>query len=206
MEKDTIAKNVTHIPIIKSPYDKDKDGIDDWSDFVLSARSQIGIVTEYDSQYYHGGFPPPNKGACADIIWSSLKNIGYDFKTLIDQDIQNSPQDYKKNPTPDKNINFRRVENIRVFLEKYTTKLTTKIIPQDEENLKKWQPGDIVTYAQIPGGLWHIAIISDQRRPDGIPLLLHNYGRGVKEDDYILRWPTPITGHYRWNGEFLKRI
>lgn len=183
---------------IKSTNDQDKDEIDDYSDIVQSARAQIGVVTEYDTSYYPNAYPPANKGVCADVIWRTLNGVGYDFKSMLDADMKKHPEDYKKDPIPDSNINFRRVENIRVFLEKYAQKLTTKVTPYDEKNLSEWQGGDIVTYAQIPGGLWHIAIVSDKRRDDGIPLLIHNYGRGVLEDDHLLSWPTAITGHYRW--------
>ncbi len=183
---------------IQSPQDQDADGINDFADIVQSARAQIGVVTEYDTSYYAEAYPPGNKGACADIMWRTLDDVGYDFKTMIDKDMANFPNDYRKDPIPDSNINFRRVENIRVFLNKYTEKLILEVIPSDEENLAQWQGGDIVTYAQIPGGLWHIGIVSDQRRPDGVPLLIHNYGRGVREDDYLLSWPTEITGHYRF--------
>lgn len=183
---------------ILSPNDQDQDGVDDFSDIVQNARAQIGVVTEYDTSYYQNAYPPANKGACADVIWRTLKDAGYDFKTMIDTDMKKYPDHYKKEPVPDSNINFRRVENIRVFLDKYAQKLPTEVIPFDESNLSEWQGGDIVTYAQIPGGLWHVAVISDKRREDGVPLLIHNYGRGVKEDNYLLDWPTQITGHYRW--------
>ncbi len=191
------AKN--SIPNLKSTKDQDKDGIDDFSDLVKSARAQIGVVTSYDTKYYAAAFPPADRGSCADVIWRALKSSGYDFKALIDKDMRNSPQAYKKTPAPDRNINFRRVENIRIFLQRKAQSLTTRIIPGDLKNLKEWQAGDIVTYAQMPGGLWHVAIISDRRRADGVPLLIHNYGLGVREDDYILRWPAAITGHFRWN-------
>ena len=182
-----------------SSQDKDNDSVDDFSDIVQNARAQIGVVTEYDTSYYQNAYPPSNKGACADVIWRTLNEVGYDFKSMIDEDMKKNSDSYKKEPVPDSNINFRRVENIRVFLDKYAQKLTTEVIPFEESNLKEWQGGDIVTYAQIPGGLWHVAVISDKRREDGVPLLIHNYGRGVKEDDYLLNWPTKITGHYRWN-------
>lgn len=184
---------------IKSNHDQDQDGLEDYQDILSAARSQIGIVTKYDTSYYAGAFPPADKGACADVIWRALQVAGFDFKKNLDQDMQKHPQDYPSNPKPDKNINFRRVQNIRIYLNKYAQKLITEVIPNDQNNLKQWQGGDIVTYAQIPGGLWHIAIVSSNRRSDGVPLLIHNYGRGVREDDYLLKWPTKITGHFRFN-------
>lgn len=162
-----------------------------------AARSQIGVVTEYDTSYYNEAYPPENKGACADVIWRAFMDLGWDFKKIIDEDMKKYSDKYPDNPIPDQNINFRRVRNIKIFLEKNAQSLDTKVLPNDFENLKNWQAGDIVTFAQIPGGLWHIAVISDLRRDDGVPLIIHNYGRGVKENDYLLDWPTEITGHYR---------
>ncbi len=196
------AKRMNIEPLI-SDHDQDKDGLDDFSDIVASARSQIGVVTQYDTNYYAEAFPPPEKGACADVIWRALKGAGYDFKTRIDEDMEKFPEKYKTEPLPDRNINFRRVENIRVFLSKHALSLPTEIIPDDKASVSQWQGGDIVTFAQIPGGLWHVAIVSDKRREDGVPFLIHNYGMGVKETDYLLTWPTRITGHFRFDGSRL---
>ncbi len=189
------------IQSIQSTVDKDGDGIDDYTDILESARAQIGVVTEYDTSYYADAYPPENSGVCADVLWRALKGAGYDFKEMIDEDMALYPDDYLSDPVPDPNINFRRVRNIKVFLDKYAVSLTTEVIPWDEENLSEWQGGDIVTYDQIEGGLWHVAIISDERNADGTPLIIHNYGYGIKEDNYLLNWPTEITGHYRWDLE-----
>ena len=78
-----------YIPSIQSSLDQDGDGIDDFTDIVQSARAQIGVVTEYDTSYYSEAYPPANKGACADIMWRALENVGYDFKTMLDKDMKN---------------------------------------------------------------------------------------------------------------------
>lgn len=153
---------------------------------VESARNQIGIVTKYDNQYYNGGYPPEGRGACTDVIERALMDQGYDLKNKIDKDMLNFPEEYPYKSDP--NINYRRVVNLKIFFDRYFEKID---LEQD------WQPGDIVTYDQIPGGLWHIAILSDKKNKDGIPLLIHNYGRGVIEDDFLFKWPAAITGHYR---------
>ncbi|MGI6341221.1 MAG: DUF1287 domain-containing protein [Minisyncoccales bacterium] len=153
---------------------------------VESARNQIGIVTKYDNQYYNGGYPPEGRGACTDVIERALIDQGYDLKNKIDKDMLNFPEEYPYKSDP--NINYRRVVNLKIFFDRYFEKID---LEQD------WQPGDIVTYDQIPGGLWHIAILSDKKNKDGIPLLIHNYGRGVIEDDFLFKWPAAITGHYR---------
>ena len=153
---------------------------------VESARNQIGIVTKYDNQYYNGGYPPEGRGACTDVIERALMDRDYDLKNKIDEDMLNFPEEYPYKSDP--NINYRRVVNLKIFFDRYFEKID---LDQD------WQPGDIVTYDQISGGLWHIAILSDKKNKDGIPLLIHNYGRGVVEDDFLFKWPAAITGHYR---------
>lgn len=167
---------------------------------VESARKQIGVVTQYDTGYYQGGYPPKDRGACTDAVEQALRDNDYNLKAKIDADIENHPERYPHDSDP--NINFRRVRNVKIFLDHYAEKLPTCV---EDTCFKKghWQPGDIVTFDQIPGSLWHIAIISNKARKTAdtdsttIPLLIHNYGHGVVEDDKLLSWPAPITGHYR---------
>jgi uncharacterized protein len=159
---------------------------------VESARSQIGVVTKYDTGYYSGGYPPADRGACTDVVEQALRANGYDLKDKIDADMQKYPDRYPHESDP--NINFRRVRNVKIFLDNYAANLP---IDLEAENLDQWQAGDIVTYDQIPGSLWHTAIISDKTNRDGFPLLIHNYSIGVIENDLLIKWPAPITGHYR---------
>lgn len=164
--------------------------------FVDSAREQIGIVTKYDTGYYQGGYPPEDRGACTDVIEQSLRENGYHLKQKIDEDMKTYPERYSH--VSDPNINFRRVRNVKVFLDHSAESLSTCVTLECfEEGI--WQAGDIVTFDQIPGSLWHIAFISNKTTKEGIPLLLHNYGIGVVEDNKLLSWPAPITGHYRIN-------
>ncbi len=153
---------------------------------VESARTQKGVVTSYDTGYYSGGFPPPNTGACTDVIERALRDLGYDWKGQIDRHMRKNPSLYPSKY--DENINYRRVRNVKVFLDH-----TASSLPLESDYLS----GDIITYDQIPGSLWHIAIVSDKKASDGTPLLIHNYGRGVKEDNLLHLWPAPKTGHYR---------
>jgi uncharacterized protein len=164
---------------------------------VESAREQIGVVTQYDTGYYSGGYPPEDRGACTDVIAQALRANNYDLKAKIDQDMAVYPERYPNES--DTNINFRRVRNVKVFLDYHAENLS---LCTDIECFEdgKWQAGDIVTFDQIPGSLWHIAIVSNKVKLEDfvrIPYLIHNYGRGVVEDDMLLNWPAPITGHYR---------
>ena len=57
--------------------DKDKDGIDDFTDIMLGARQDALNMPTYDDRYYSGGYPPNNVGVCADVIWRALMAAGY---------------------------------------------------------------------------------------------------------------------------------
>ncbi len=162
---------------------------------VVAARAQIGVVTSYSGGYHSGGYPPEDTGVCSDTVVRALESAGYPLKDLLDADVIRNPEGYPN--LGDSNINFRRVVNLQEYFGRYAESLGVEVLPGDTDNLQTWQAGDIVTYDQIPGGLWHTAIVSNKRRRDGVPYIIHNYGRGTREVDTLLDWPTEITGHYR---------
>ena len=166
--------------------------------FVEAARTQIGVVVGYDTSYFSNGDVPEDRGTCADVIWRALLPLDYDLRAKLEEDLKSHPNVYPSNPPQDSNINFRRVKMLRVFLDKYAQKLTTDVIPNNIENLTEWQGGDIVTFDELKTShLEHIAIVSDRRTSTGVPLLIHNYGEGTQENDFLLTWPSQINGHYR---------
>ncbi|MFK7780574.1 MAG: DUF1287 domain-containing protein [Candidatus Gracilibacteria bacterium] len=179
--------------------DIDKDGINDIDDILEGARNEVNNKTNYKSAYYTGGFPPENEGVCTDVIWRAFMNAGIDLKSLIDNDIKNNISKYKRvEGKPDPNIDFRRVPNLDVFMQRKTTSLTIEIIPGNIENLKHWQPGDIVTFDKPKN---HTAIISNKRNKEGVPYIIHNSAPFPREDDWLVYWDenvSEIMGHYRW--------
>lgn len=189
-------KKAVNIPQIPCPIDKDGDGVDDLKDIVEGAKKEVMRKPHYRSVYYQGGYPPDNEGVCTDVIWRAFQNAGYNLKELIDKDIRENTSHYPRvEGKPDPNIDFRRVQNIVVFLRRHGLELTTEVVPGDADNLYLWQPGDIVTF-DYP--YEHIAIISDKRRADGVPYLIHNAGPTASETDRLLSWPSSITGHFRF--------
>jgi uncharacterized protein YijF (DUF1287 family) len=179
-------------------HDQDGDGVLDLDDIVRGARAYVNTRPRYQDGYYEGGYPPTGEGVCTDVIWQALSSAGYDLKALIDADIANNTEDYPRvGGRPEPNIDFRRVKNLTVFFAKYAEILTTEVIPGDPENLKQWQGGDIVVFGDR---FSHIAIVSDRRRADGVPLILHNAGPYAKEEDRLLSWPSVITDHFRFPG------
>jgi len=176
--------------------DYDGDGVLDADELVSGAREEARRRTKYSAAYYAGGYPPEGEGACTDVVWRAFHAAGYDLKAMIDADIRARPQVYPGvNGRPDPNIDFRRVSNLVVFFQRYALSLTTDVRPGDADNLKEWQGGDIVVYGPP---LEHIGIVSDRRRPDGVPFLIHNPGPYAVEADHILSWPTRITHHFRY--------
>lgn len=121
------------------------------------------------------------------------------MKTVVDEDIRKNGYIYNSViKKPDPNIDFRRVPNLDIFLQRHATTLTNEIISGNIDNLREWQAGDIVVFSK-PNQ--HIAIVSDKRDGNGVPYLIHSYGDFAKEDVWVLyadRKILPIVGHYRW--------
>lgn len=173
------------IKVIKSATDKDGDGIDDATDILLGARAYIKTNPKYKSKYYKKGYPDDGYGVCTDVVWNAFLAAGYNLKGLVDQDIANNISDYTTIDTPDPNIDFRRVVNLNIFLERNAISL-----PVDFSNPEDWQAGDIVVFSK------HIAICSDKRNKSGIPFIIHHGIKGAREKNEINNYK--IIGHYRW--------
>lgn len=179
---------------VLSSHDENGNETDDYTDILLGARDYVGTSPVYKSVYHAEGYPPEGEGVCTDVIWKALEAAGYSLKDLVDEDIAANVESYPRTEgKPDPNIDFRRVPNLKVFLERNALSLTT-----DYHQIAQWQPGDIVVFSDS-----HIGIISDQRNRDGIPYLIHNGGQEDFEEDALLRVhrSKKISGHYRFPAE-----
>lgn len=189
-----IGKRV-QVPEEYSTIDKNKNGIPDPLDIVKAARKESKNKTKYKDAYYSGGYPPEGEGVCTDVIWRGLKGIDVNLKNLIDEDIKNNKGKYwRVEGKADPNIDFRRVPNQLVYLNENAISLTKEMKPGDIENLKQWQPGDIIV---ILKPYEHVAIVSDKRDSKGVPYIIHNTTPSAIECPYIFEGIT-IAGHYRW--------
>ena len=169
-----------------SSVDRDGDGIDDQTDILQGVREYIATQPKYQSRYYASGYPDDGYGVCTDVVAYGLRNAGYDLQLLVDQDIRSHPQVYNIQ-TPDQNIDFRRVRNLKVYFAHTAIPLTTDIYDIDQ-----WQGGDIVVFKN------HIGIVSDRRNENGVPYVIHHndpWHRTYEED--ILEDREDIVGHYR---------
>ena len=178
------------IETVKSEVDFNQNGVDDYTDILLGARKDAENHPTYNSAYYAGGYPPDDIGVCTDVVWRAFKNAGYSLRDMVDRDIFNNPDEYPAADPRDKNIDFRRVRNLRVFFEKYAQKLTL-----DTDKIEEWQPGDIIIFSNDK----HIGIVSDKRTKDGKTYIIHNGGQPMREENYLKR--GVVTGHYRFDAE-----
>ena len=169
-----------------SKTDKDNDGIDDQTDILNNVRDYIKTNPKYKSKYYATGYPNDEYGVCTDIVAFGLKGAGYDLMNLVNEHIKSNRNLYDIDVI-DKNIDFRRVQNLKVYLDNNAIVLTNDI-----NKIKEWQGGDIVVFKN------HIGIVSDKRNKKGIPFIIHHanpYQRYYEED--ILEYRNDIIGHYR---------
>ena len=175
-----------NIPTYISKVDKDNDGIDDQTDILNNVKNYLKTKPKYKSKYYGTGYPDDEYGVCTDVIAFGLKDAGYDLMELVFEDIKNN-RDLYNIPVIDKNIDFRRVNNLNIYLKRHAISLTTDI-----KEISEFQGGDIIVFKK------HIGIISDSRNYKGIPFLLHlaSPNQLFYEED-ILEHRNDIVGHYR---------
>ena len=169
-----------------SNVDLDGDLIDDQTDILQNVRKYIATNPKYKSKYYDTGYPNDGYGVCTDVVAFSLKGAGYDLMNLVNEDIKKHRELYNIDII-DKNIDFRRVKNLKIYFDNNAKQLTTDIKKIDD-----WQGGDIVIFKN------HIGIVSDKRNKKGIPFIIHHASKYQKyyEED-ILEYRKDIVGHYR---------
>ncbi len=169
-----------------SAVDYDNDGIDDQTDILASAKEYVSTRPKYKSAYYASGYPDDGYGVCTDVVAFALKGAGYDLMHLLNEDVLAHRDEYNIS-TPDKNIDFRRVSNLRRYFERHAVSLTV-----DVADIEEWQGGDIVVFDG------HIGIISDRRNKHGVPYVIHHSRPfQVNYEEDILEMHKDILGHFR---------
>ena len=163
---------------------------------VRAAREQVGKTVAYDSGYaslaYPNGDVPLERGVCTDVLIRALRTAyGMDLQQLVHEDMKAHFSAYPKEwglKHPDKNIDHRRVPNLRTYFKRKGYDI--EVTHQGEDYL----PGDLVT-CTLPGNLAHIMVVSDTVNSAGQPFVIHNIGGGAREEDRLFEFP--LTGHYR---------
>jgi uncharacterized protein YijF (DUF1287 family) len=144
------------------------------------------------------GDVPKDTGVCTDVLVRSYRQLGVDLQKRVHEDMRANFSRYPRKwglKRTDKNIDHRRVPNLRVFFTRHGQSLGVSSDPAD------YKAGDVVSWNLKPiGTLDHIGIVSEKRSVDGKrPLIVHNIGRGPQIEDMLFSYK--ITGHYRYLPE-----
>lgn len=167
---------------------------------VEAAIERTSHEVRYDPSYFSIDYPngdvPAEVGVCTDEVIRSYRAVGVDLQRLVHEDMVRDfgayPRTWGAKKT-DKNIDHRRVPNLRKFFERQGASLPVTSEARD------YKPGDVVTW-DLSGGLTHIGLVvnvpsdSDAARFQ----IVHNIGAGPKMEDVLFGWK--ITGHYRYEG------
>jgi len=174
---------------------------------VDAALKRINQTVLYDPAYVKLSYPmgdvANDRGVCTDVVIRAFRGAGIDLQKSIHEDMKVNFSKYPKRwgaKTTDKNIDHRRVPNLRVFFKRHGQSLKVTHNPAD------YKAGDLVTW-DLTGKkccgfarLAHIGIVTDKRSTDGKrPLVVHNIGNGAQLQDMLFTYT--ITGHYRYKGE-----
>ena len=133
----------------------------------------------------------PSRRSEADGVVRALRTaLNLDLQQAVHEDMRAAFSAYPDNwglRKPDPNIDHRRVLNLMRYFERqgYSLAITKRA--------GDYLPGDLVscTVGKRP----HIMVVSDRKTPGGLPLVIHNIGRGTREEDRLFAFP--LTGHYR---------
>lgn len=163
-----------------------------------SATEQLRLTKIYDPAYvvldYPNGDIPIEKGVCTDVVIRALRNANVDLQKLVHEDMAGNFSVYPKKwglTAADKNIDHRRVPNLRTFFERNGRSLGVTKDP------KNYQPGDIVSWDLDGKGMTHIGLVSNHFNPKTKTyLIIHNIGSGAQLEDRLFDWE--ITGHFRY--------
>lgn len=165
-----------------------------------AALERTSHTVRYDGSYrrieYPMGDVPADVGVCTDVVIRSFRKLGIDLQQRVHEDMREFfieyPQLWNLN-APDRNIDHRRVPNLKTFFKRNGLELQISANPRD------FQPGDLVTWT-VGRNLPHIGIVVDRRSPDGQrPMVVHNIGAGPKLEDILFRYP--MTGHFKYDGQ-----
>lgn len=154
-----------------------------------AALQQTEDFVVYSARYQAMAYPMGDvmalHGACIDVVIRAYRMLGIDLQ----EEVQRA-----RGTRGDPNIDHRRTENVRRFLERHGTSLAITAFPED------YKPGDIVTYHRPHSRVStsHIAIVTDVLAPTGRPMIVHNRGYGAQLEDAL--FVDRITGHYRYMG------
>ncbi len=186
-------------PLVRVTFRRDLHRPEPWAEKLISAaEDQIGVTLIYDPAYVGLAFPngdlPRERGVCTDVVIRAYRDaFAFDLQKEVNEDMKAQFSAYPKIwglKRPDRNIDHRRVPNLKTFFERRSASLPVSRRPGD------YLPGDVISQ-MLPGNLPHIAIVTHHRSLDGRrPLVIHNIGAGTRLEDTLFAFP--VTGRYRF--------
>jgi uncharacterized protein len=154
-----------------------------------AALSQRWIPAIYNPAYFKIPYPngdvPWYFGVCTDVVVRAYRELGIDLQQRVHKSRVGSG---------DTNIDHRRVKVLKRFFQAHGESLSTAKDPS------LYKPGHLVTY-YVPDGQFsktHIAIVTQHKSANGVPLVVHNRGYGVQLEDWL--FAAKITGHYKFGA------
>lgn len=164
---------------------------------VDSAKTLTKDMVTYDPAYFSIDYPngdiPSDKGVCTDVIIRAYRKVGIDLQLEVHEDMKDHFHSYPNIwglKSTDRNIDHRRVPNLKTYFERYGKTKPISFHPSD------YIPGDIVVW-DLGGGTTHIGIVIDQKsRDERRNLIVHNIGAGQVKEDILFDYK--IIGHYRY--------
>ena len=165
-------------------------------------KSSVTYDPAYVSLKYPMGDVPAHTGVCSDVIIRSYRAVGFDLQELVHKDMRRAFGKYPKRwglKRTDKNIDHRRVANLRVFFTRHgkVLKISEKAADYKPGDLVSWDLSGTKASSLVHTKLPHIGIVTERRSEDGSrPMIVHNIGQGPKLDDMLFDYK--ITGHYRY--------
>ena len=167
--------------------------------FIEVAISLEDSSVRYDGSYRKIDYPlgdvPADVGVCSDVIVRAYRGIDIDLQQLVHEDMKKNFSVYPKIwglSRTDRNIDHRRVPNLRTFFKRHGKSLSISDNPND------YKPGDLVTWnLKSNGSLPHIGIVTNlYSNNENRPVIMHNIGMGQVLEDMLFDYE--ITGHYRY--------
>ncbi|MCL5072069.1 MAG: DUF1287 domain-containing protein [Actinobacteria bacterium] len=161
--------------------------------------------------YPDTGYPTDNIWASTDLIAMVLKDLGYDLMELINKDMIDHSEDYpldiKNRKEPIKYIDFRDTFFQEQFFKRNALELDNEFIPDNQDNVIQWQPGDIVYFQFDPDDPYkdYGGFISSRTNDQGVPLVIMLTKELVKISEVDKLMEYKVVGHFRYPNPYAEK-
>ncbi len=166
-----------------------------------AAIQRTQLTVRYDPAYvripYPNGDIPAGTGVCTDEVIRSYRALGIDLQKEVHEDMQQNFSAYPNQRRwmlahTDRNIDHRRVPNLRVFFSRKGESLPITSRAED------YLPGEPIPW-DLGGHVPHTGNVWNKNPPKtGRYPVEDNIGAGPKMEDVPFNWK--ITGRYRYFG------